>query len=302
MNENNRYLPRTIAFSGLLACFILLSSCIGGIGGNTDCYYFCQQEGEDVVEYHWDDHDNDPDTPCIKEYIRTFYWDERLHLWMTQDEIWGIRYVSGNQWKVYKWIGGFPVDQYDLYELIDDVYQSDELEVAEIWTEIGDQLETLADFLASDNDYVFDEDMAEAMAEGLSFEAAEQVYSEADLLMDFWHPSYDDIDAVSTISMPCETFKANVMDYCEEIGWGETGSYFEDYVVLFVTASGQLDISIYDGEEELFDVTITKSGGEITSVSGTCEGEDLTEDQEEHPILVYQAVLDDREAKANPYP
>jgi|GEM_PF-3245829 len=61
-----------------------------------------------------------------------------------------------------------------------------------------------------------------------------------------------------------------------------------------------LNLTLDDDDDELFDITITKSGGEITSVSGTCEGEDLTDDQEAHPILIYQVVLDDREAKANP--
>jgi len=60
------------------------------------------------------------------------------------------------------------------------------------------------------------------------------------------------------------------------------------------------NLAVLSAAEELFDITITKSGGEITLVSGTCEGEDLTEDEEAHPTLVYQAVLDNRNSKHNP--
>jgi len=265
-----------------------------------DCEYFLEQEGDYLYEYHWLDDDDDAYTPCIREPVRVYRWLDGFDGWFTTpSRNWRAvpPYGEENPWEIIRNVNGQWQHQHYaemMYGL--DVFEEDELDASAAWSDIGDQLQALADFIDGDSDYAFDEDMAAATAEGLSFDPGYHQSSGADLV-DYWHPSYDDVVDITPPNTACTTFKSSVLDYYEEIGWGEDHTIFEDHVVATGVTDTQLDISIYDGEDELFDITITKSGGEITSVTGTVEGETLSVVQQEHPILVYQAVLDNIESK-----
>lgn|GEM_PF-6274189 len=156
---------------------------------------------------------------------------------------------------------------------------------------LGEQLTELSDILVPHESYSFDCEVAEALGDGLNFNS-ESARSDVTVL---WG---DTLVAIYPMEPPTEatgTLRDDVANYLQVFTISDPSVEWDLYEVSTTKTEEptytELVISITHDEDSLFELTVTSSGFSL-AVEGTYLGEPIGSDIEDHPILVYDALLD----------